>query len=250
MVWGLVREVARQRLEINRVDDPLIDFGWERVAFSEPETEWVRRDIRMFIAPTTNVLFVRAGINGTGQVMFDDATLTIEPAKPAGPPPLMTNLLADPSFEGGGDEWEFSIPPFEGMHVGVVRGIARTGDRSVGIWGGLSSVVQARAGACQVIPARNLQGMRVRLTSYVRTDSLKGLAYIKLYANTLHGVEHPPTPQQFSVNNEWAKTSMEMDVPKDTYSLWAWSVLNAPAPGKAYFDDMELVVLGPATGAP
>jgi hypothetical protein len=249
-IWGVEREEARLRLNIHKVDDPLIDFGWKRVAFSEPETDWVRRDLRVYIAPTTHVLFVRLGIIGTGQVMFDDARLTIEPAKPAAPPPLMTNLLADPSFEAGGDAWEFSTPPFEGMHVGIVEGVARTGNRSVGLWGGLASVVEARAGACQVIPARNLQGMRVRLTSHVKTDSLRGLAYIKLYANTLSGVEHPPTPRQFSMDNDWTATSMEMDVPKDTYALWAWSVLNAPAPGRVYFDDMELVVLGPATGEP
>jgi hypothetical protein len=249
-VWGIQREEARQRLGINKIDDPLIDFGWQRVAFAEPETDWVRRDLRVYIAPTTNMLFVRLGVSGTGQVLFDDARLTIEPAKPAEPPPLMTNLLADPGFEGAGEAWEFSTPPFENMFVGLVKGVARTGEQSVGIWGGLNSLVQARAGACQVIPGRSLQGMRVRLTSHVKTDSLKGLAFIKLFANTLHGVEHPPTPRQFSVNNEWVETSMEMDVPKDTYALWAWSAVNVPAPGKAYFDDMDLVVLGPATGAP
>ncbi len=249
-IWNVPREQARETLHINKIDDPLIDFGWKRVSFSEPETDWVRRDLRVYIAPSTNMLFVRLGIMGTGQVMFDDARLTTEPAGPAAPPPLMTNLLADPSFEGTGDDWEFSTPPFENMFVGIVKGVANTGNQSAGVWGGLGSLVEARAGVCQPIPARNLQGMRVRLTSHVKTDSLKGLAYIKLYANTLHGVEHPPTPKQFSVTNDWTETSLEMDVPKDTYNLWAWSVLNAPAAGKVYFDDMTLEVLGPATKKP
>ena len=249
-VWNVEREEAQRRLGINKADDPLIDFAWRRVSFSEPETDWVRRDLRVFIAPSTNVLFVRLGINGTGQVLFDDAQLTIEPAKPPAPAPLMTNLLADPGFEGTGDEWEFSTPPFLNLFVGIVKDVARTGGQSVGIWGGSGSPVKARAGACQVLDARNLQGKRVRLTSHVKTDSLRGLAYIKLYANTLHGVEHPPTPKQFSMNNDWTATSLEMDVPEDTYALWVWSVLAVPVPGKAWFDDMELVVLGPATGTP
>jgi len=249
-VWGVEREEARQRLMINKVDDPLIDFAWKRVAFSEPETDWVRRDLRVYIAPTTDMLFVRLGILGTGQVMFDDAKLTIEPAQDEGPPPLNTNLLGDPGFEGSGDEWELSAPPFENMFVGLVKGVAHTGNQSVGVWGGLGSLIQTRAGACQPIPARNLQGMRVRLTSYVKTDSLRGLANIKLFANTLHGVVHPPTPRQFSVTNDWTETSLEMDVPEDAYNLWAWSLVAAPAPGKVWFDDMTLVVLGPATGQP
>lgn len=249
-VWTVEREEARQRLKINKVDDPLIDFGWRRASFSETETDWVRRELRVFLAPSTNVLFVRLGIHGTGQVLFDDASLTIEPAKPPAPAPLMTNLLADPGFEGNGDEWEFSTPPFENLFVGIVKDEARTGGQSVGVWGGMGSPVQARAGACQVLDARNLQGKRVRLTSHVKTDSLRGLAYIKLFANTLRGVEHPPTPQQFSMNTDWTETSLEMDVPEDCYALWAWSALAVPVPGRAWFDDMELVVLGPATGAP
>ena len=28
-------------------------------------------------------------------------------------PPLNTNLLADPGFEGEGNEWEYSMPPYE-----------------------------------------------------------------------------------------------------------------------------------------
>lgn len=249
-VWNVEREEARERLAINKLDDPLIDFAWRRASFSDPETDWVRREVRVFIAPTTNMLFVRIGINGTGQVLFDDASLTIEPAIPPAPAPLMTNLLADPGFEGAGDEWEFSAPAFENLFVGIVKDVARTGGQSVGIWGGAGSPVLARAGACQVLDARNLQGMRVRLTSHVKTDSLRGLAYIKLFANTLRGVEHPPTPKQFSSNTDWTETSLEMDIPEDCYSLWAWSALAVPVPGRAYFDDMELVVLGPATGAP
>jgi hypothetical protein len=248
--WKVDRETARARMRINRVDDPLIDLGWQRVVFTENETDWVRRDLRVFIPPSTNVLFVRCGVMGTGQVLFDDAELTIEPAAPAPELPLMTNLLADPGFEGDGGAWELAIPPFEDMHVGLVGESPRTGKQCLGMWGGMTSLVQARAGACQVFSNRNLAGKRIRLTSHVRTDSLRGLAYIKVYAHTLGGVEHPPTPQQFSTNTDWTATSMEMDVPPDTYSLWVWSLYNAPAPGKVYFDDMELVVLGPATGQP
>jgi hypothetical protein len=246
--WKVSRDEARQRLRINRIDDPLIDLGWQRAAFSDPETDWVRRDLRVYLPPSTNVLYVRCGIKGTGQVMFDDARLTIEPAKPADDLPLMTNLLTDPSFEGSGDNWEFATPPFEDMHVEVVDGIAHTGKHSVGMWGGLHSLVEAHAGVCRSIANRNLAGKRVRLTSWVKTDSLRGLAYIKIYAHTLHGVEHPSTPRQFGMNNDWTETSLEMDVPPDTYELWVWSLYNAPARGKVYFDDMELVVLGPARG--
>jgi hypothetical protein len=245
-VWNVPRDTARTRLGLHRVDDRLIDFGWDRVFFSDHDTEWVRREMRVYIAPSTNVILVRGGLMGVGQVLLDDASLTFEPARPPAELPLMTNLLADPSFEGDGNEWEYSMPPFLDLHVASTEGVSRTGTRSGGIWGGLSSMVQSRAGFCQVICNRNLAGKRVRLTSHVKTDSLRGMAYIKLYAHTVNGMIAPSTPQQFSATVDWTETSMEMDLPEDTYSLWAWSLINAPAHGKAYFDDMELVVIGPA----
>jgi hypothetical protein len=33
-----------------------------------------------------------------------------------------------------------------------------------------------------------------------------------------------------------------MDVPKDTYQVWAWLAYNAPGAGYVYFDDASLVV--------
>lgn len=248
--WDVDRETARMRMGINKVDDTLIDFGWQRVAFTEPETDWVRRDLRVHIAPSTNVLFVRCGIQGTGQVLFDDAMLTLEKAAPAPELPLHTNLLADPSFEGDGSAWEFSVPPFVDMFVDIVDTDPRTGKQCIGMWGGMTSLVQSRAGVCQVIANRNLAGKRVKLTSHVKTDSLRGLAYIKVYAHTIRGVEHAPTPKQYSMNTDWTETSMEMDMPPDTYAVWVWSLYNAPAPGKVYFDDMTFEVIGPATGEP
>ena len=39
-------------------------------------------------------------------------------------------------------------------------------------------------------------------------------------------------------------------MPDDTYATWAWIEYTAPVPGRAYFDDMSLEVIGPATGEP
>ena len=91
--WKVERDEAATRLGIHKVDDPLLDFGWERQYFSETETGWVRRQVRVFVAPSTNVVFVRMGITGTGQVAFDDASLTLEPATSKGPIATNTNLL-------------------------------------------------------------------------------------------------------------------------------------------------------------
>lgn len=238
------RDSAERMLNIKKADDPLLELGWQRAFFSDAETEWVRREVRIFIAPSTNVLFVRCGLLGTGQVIFDDAMLTLEPAAPPAPLPLHTNLLKEPGFESGGDGWEYSLPPYQGLRAVIESTVVHSGHAAVMITGGDDGWIQARAGVCQVLGNRNLAGKRVRLSGYVKTDSLKGIAYLKLYAHTLHGVEQAEPSGAYSMNTDWTLASAEMDVPEDTYELWGWFTYNAPVEGIVYFDDASLEVLG------
>jgi hypothetical protein len=248
LVWGIDREDAARRLNINKVDDPLIDFGWDREYFSESETPWVRREVRVFVPPSTNMIFVRCGITGTGQVMFDDASLTLESARPPAALPANTNLLADPGFEGNGNDWEYSIPPYENMRIERDTTMGHSGKASMRMMG-TGGLVQGQAGVCQPIPNRNLVGNRVRLTGYFKTDSLHSVAYLKLFFHTQRGAVQVPGSQRFSGTTNWTKASVEADVPPDTYTMWAWFTYSAPARGILYCDDASLEVIGPSTSA-
>ena len=246
-VWGMERDEAAHKLRINKVDDPLIDLGWKREYFTDPETDWVRREVRVFVPPTVNILYVRGGILGTGQVIFDDASLTLEPARPAPPVPLQTNLLGDPGFEGDGNAWEYAMPPYEGMKVERDTTVAHSGRASITSYGGTTGMVSTRTGVCQVFSNHNLAGKRLKLTGWVRTDSLRATAFVKIYCHTLHGMVQSDPPMLWSSNTPWTETSIEMDVPDDTYNVWVWFLYNAPAEGRVWFDDCSLVALGPAT---
>ena len=93
-------------------------MAWKRQFFSDQETPWVKRQVRVFVPPTSNVVFVRCGLIGTGQLVIDDASLTAEPAEPATELPLNTNLLADPGFEKHDvNGWEYSLPPYAEMYA-------------------------------------------------------------------------------------------------------------------------------------
>lgn len=243
------RDSAERILNIKKADDPLLELGWQRVFFSDAETEWVRREVRIYIAPSTNVLFVRCGLLGTGQVIFDDASLTLQPAAPPAPLPLRTNLLKEPGFEQNGDGWEYSLPPYQGLRAVIDSAVVHSGRAAVMITGGENGWIQARAGVCQVLGNRNLSGKRVRLSGYVKTDSLMGHAYLKLYAHTLRGVVQAEPSGAYSMNTDWTLASAEMDVPEDTFELWGWFTYNAPVEGIVYFDDASLEVLGNATTA-
>ena len=73
---------------------------------------------------------------------------------------------------------------------------------------------------------------------------------------SFRGLEHKSafvresTPQSVFGNADWTKLTVEADVPEDTYAVWALMEYTAPVVGHAYFDDLSLEVLGPATGRP
>jgi hypothetical protein len=247
-VWGVERDSARGRIGMNMIDDPYVYLGAERQYFSDVETDWVRRQVRVFIPPSTNLIVVRAGLFGTGQVMFDDVSLTAEAALPPPSLPVGVNLLKDPGFEGDGDDWEYSLPPYDEMRAERDTMVVHTGKASIRFEGGTIGMVKTRAGVAQRLGNRGLAGKRLRLTSWVKCDSLMGQAYLKIYCTTLARDEDTGAPRLIGNTTPWTKLDIEMDVPPGTYQVWAWLVYNAPAEGRIYFDDASLEILGTSTG--
>jgi hypothetical protein len=244
--WKVSRDTVMHRLGINRIDDPNIALGWRREYFSDPETPWVKRELRVFVPPSTNVIAVRLGLLGTGQVLFDDASLTLEPARPAPQIALQTNLLQDAGFEGDCNAWEYSLPPYEGLRCERDTVVRHSGTASMRFGATSDGWVEARAGVCQAIVNRDLGGKRVRLKGWVMTDSLSTMAYTKIYFTTHDGSVHESTPRQFTSTTPWTEAVMEVDAPPGTYIAWPWLVYNVPARGQIWFDDLSFEVIGPA----
>jgi hypothetical protein len=249
-LWSVSRDTARRRLGLMMANDPFLYLGAKRDYFSDEDTDWVRREVRVFIPPSTNLIHVRCGLFGTGQVFFDEATLTAEPALPAPELPVGVNLLKDPGFEGNGDDWDYSMPPYDEMRYDLDSTVVHSGKRSIRWTGGTMGMVQTRAGVLQVFCNRSLAGKRLRLTGWVKSDSMTTHAYPKIYCTTLERDEDVGAPRLVGGTTDWTKLEMEMDVPKDTYQVRAWMVYNAPSGGTVYFDDMSLEILGPATRSP
>ena len=249
-IWGVDREDARKRMGINKIDDPLIDLGWKRLQFEDPQTEWVRREVRVVVPVGVNVLFCRCGLLGTGQLIVDDASLTLEPTPPAPQYAAGTNLFADPGFEQGGDAWEIAVPPFEGARIDRDSTVAHSGRLSMRCSNMNDGLTSARMGVCQAISARGLAGKRLRLTGWFRGDSLVSRAYVSLYFHSRRGMIPAGTTEQLSGTFDWTRPSVEMDVPPGTDELWAWLMFDAPCRGRLWIDDGVLEVLGPATGVP
>ena len=248
--WGVPRDSARNRVGLSLVDDPYVYLGASREYFSEVETGWVRRSVRVFIPPSTNLIHVRGGLFGTGQVMFDDLSLTAEAALPPPQLPVGVNLLKDGGFEGDGDDWEYSLPPYDEMRAERDTTVVHSGKASIRFEGGLMGMVKTRAGVAQRIGNRSLAGKRLRLSGWVKCDSLMSQAYIKLYCTTLQRDEDTGAPKLIGNTTPWTHLELEMDVPHDAYQVWAWLLYNAPSAGRVYFDDASLEIIGPSRSAP
>lgn len=249
--WKVPRDEAADRLHIHKVDDPLVDFGWKRVIFTENETDWVKREMRVWCAPGTNMVYVRCGVLGTGQLIIDDASLTLENPLPAPSLKTNTNLLTDSGFEGDWTTWEIAIPPYAGLFVTPDSTEAHTGRKSaffefVPQPNMAPSPVIARVGVAQVVTNRNLGGKRLRYSAWCKVDSLQGVAYLKLFAHGKYGVIQTIASEQMSDTHSWTLTSQELDLPPDTYQVWAWCQYDAPVKGKVHFDDASLEVVGNA----
>jgi hypothetical protein len=248
-IWGVSRLRAADSLRINTVDDPMLELGWTYKYFMDNETDWVRREVRLHIPPTTTWLRLSAGLTGTGQVLFDDASLTLEPARPPDPAPVGVNLLADPGFEGDGTLWEYSMPPYEGQRVERDTTLSHSGKACMRYQDTGGGFNQIPTGACQALVNRGLAGKHMRLSAWLKTDSLQGTANVALFFKTIDGPRHP-VPKLYSGTNDWTHISVEGDAPPDTYEVWAWFLYQSPAPGRVYFDDVSLEVTGDAPKPP
>lgn len=248
-LWGMPRLKAADSLRINTVDDPMLELGWRYQYFLDTETDWVRREVRLYIPPTTNWLRLSVGLTGTGQVLFDDASLTLEPSQPSPPVAVGTNLLTDPGFEGDGTTWEYSMPPFEGVRVERDTTLSHSGRACMRFQDTGAGFNQIATGVCQPILNRGLGGKHLRLSGWLKTDSLQGTANVALFFKTVEGFRHP-IPKLYSGTNDWTYISVEGDAPPGTCELWAWMMYESPAPGRVYFDDGVLEVLGDAPKPP
>ena len=246
LIWSVPRDSARIRLGIGVMEDPYRYLGVKRAFFSEPETDWVQRQVRVYVPPSTNLIIVRCGIFGTGQVFFDEASLTAETALAPAALPVGVNLLQDPGFEGDGNSWEYSLPPYEEVGCDRDTTVVHSGKASVRLGGGTTGMIKVRAGVVQGIPNRSLAGKRLRFTAWAKCDSLTSHAFLKLFCTTHRQDEGPGTPRLLTGSTPWTQLEMELDAPDDTYQVWVWMQYNAPAAGRVYFDDASLEILGPA----
>lgn len=249
MKQGVPRQRMRDLMHIKPADDPQLEMGWARKQLSGDHDDWTPLEVKVFVPPSTNMVFVRGGIFGVGEVWFDDFSLTASPAAPEKPFPLAKNLLVDPGFEDHLDQWELSLPPLEGLRVDLDGQVVHGGSQSVRLESQRHPPYQLFSHVCQVFNTRALSGKHVRMTGWVKTDHLdQGSAFLTVVATGKYGSFRPVIPDGVSGTKDWTFVTYECDIPRDTYTVWARAAFTT-SEGRVWFDDVSFEVLGDAKTA-
>jgi hypothetical protein len=246
---GQDRLVTRRSMGIAAAEDPQVETGWGRKYFSEDMPEWTPVEVSLYIPPSTNLLYVRAGVFGVGAVWFDDLSLEVREATPEEPFPTETNLLANPGFEEGLKGWDFSLAPIDGTRV-LLSDEAHSGAHSVLLESQGKPPVQIISTVFQAFNTRQISGKRVRLSGWIKIEDLdKSAAFLRLFGTGMYGDFQPPVSESFSNTIDWTYVTMEKDFPADTFVLWSQAGFSTDV-GKIWFDDMSLEIVGDAKDKP
>lgn len=246
---NISREEARKEMGFKFADDPQLETGWARQYFSAETSDWTERKVRVYVPPTTNLIIVRFGIFGPGQVWFDDATLTAVPARAPAPIALGKNLLANPGFERPMDEWEASMPPTPGATIEPDSTTAHSGRYSALMTTLQKPAFQTYQAACQVFNMRQLSGKRVRMSGWCKLENVNdSSAYLNIYATGKYGVDGSLAGEALTGTRDWTFYSVDWDVPKDSYTVWARAGYQSTL-GKCWWDDLKFEVLGDSQAA-
>jgi putative membrane-bound dehydrogenase-like protein len=165
--------------------------------------------------------------------------------EPTQPEPV--NLIANPSLEDLGNDapksWRRATYGGQAQFE-VAEGVAHSGQRSVKI----TSDQGADAGWAQTVTVK--PGTRYRLSAWIKTQDLKKGSGLGAQLN-LHELQRVGKTGPINGTHDWTKVTSEFETGGQSslvlnllFGGWGRST------GEAWFDDVELIDLGPASGAP
>lgn len=239
---GVDRITMRERMGIRADADPQSERGWARIYLDEEMPEWTPVEVRLHVPPTTNLVIVRAGIFGIGEVWFDELALEVHPAAAEPSLPKGKNLLANPGFEEGLEDWDFSLVPMEGMRVRLASE-PHGGLYAAELISSGKPPAEIVSSIFQVLNTRQLSGKRVRLSGWLRVHEMESTqAFLRLWGNGTYGDFRPPVSRAISGNSEWTHLTTEAKIPEGTVQLWAQAGF-ATHDGRLQVDDLVLEIL-------
>ena len=178
-----------------------------------------------------------------------DALLYVHDTCPAAPGYFIYEQPADTDFEDPcGTAWQISSDQFGGYQSDPDVKVAHGGKSSLSLQS-MTAAPQGAGWVGQMIRAGLYQGQRVRLTAYIKTQNVVGLAGLAFVAGKMQSL--PAATQEAKLltgSQEWQQTSIELDVPS-TADVISYGVVLRGA-GKLWLDELRLEILPAAKPAP
>jgi|GEM_PF-1741544 len=236
-------------------------------------TEWTELSCSGTAPPgaTQGEIWLESSVHGTVTADFDDFTLTVASGATTAAPPTDTAVrtasasrLNNGGFENGKTDWYFWIPP-EHRNKKCRFDIVNQGARS----GQNCAIVQSEAMANCALSYRVTAnpGERYRASAWVHADETTQLqagtpgAMLRItswkdsknqlpgnfqvsFSGKIADAKHISLIANQSLPTEWTKIEAVFEVPPGTTSITV-SLFNYFISGKLYWDDAELVPVGP-----
>jgi hypothetical protein len=143
------------------------------------------------------------------------------------------------------------MPPTPGASITIDSTEAHNGRYSLLLTSPNKAAFQTFMNANQVFNDRSLAGKRVRFSGWCKLDGVtEASAYLNVFSTGGYGTSSTMAGNALFGTLDWTFYSVEFDVPKDTYTVWARAGYQA-VPGRCWWDDLKFEVLGntPASAA-
>jgi hypothetical protein len=241
---NMTREQARKEMGYKYADDPQLEMGWARQVL-------LGRELGLDAA------------QGEGLRAADDRPhrRALRPVRPG--PGVVRRRLADRHAReaGGRDRARPQSAGEPGLRARARRvGVLDPSDAGRHHRDGLDGRAQrpllrddddAAEARLPDLPGRGAGvqraqplGKRVRMSGWCKLENINDTsAYLSIYATGLYGVDGSLAGDALSGTKDWTYYTVEWDVPKDSYTVWARAGYQTTL-GKCWWDDLKFEVLG------
>jgi hypothetical protein len=210
-------------------------------------TGWQRYDIVLDLPPGAERIAFGAALAGPGKVWVDDVRLEVVNAELVPTTEYYrgtATMFENPDFENGLVGWRKYSQRFSAYEAGTDENV-KHGGKASGYLKAEQSNLEVPGEIGQKIRADDYRGQRVRLTVFIKTESVDkgvGIGMGSLLPDGSQGPYDDMATRLITGTTDWQQYHVVIDVPEDATTITMGAVLYGP--GQMWVDDLQFEVVG------